>query len=254
MRPMRVLMLLAGLGAGLAAGATHAWAYEPSLLNMTVPSRLAPGDLDVLFEHRFYGSALDAPLENLFGLAIGANVGLGARYAILPGLLAKVTYTTGGQELDLGAAYGYRFPSLPLGLQVDVELVSAQGLGGRGYGVFASLAAQGGPVFDILTLDAVVGYDSYLNHLGAGVAARVDLTPSVALIGEFYPHFSLGGELHPEELGASSVYSAGVLLTIGGHQFSLMAGNSFGLGERRLMAGAFGFGAMYLGFNIQRLF
>jgi hypothetical protein len=221
---------------------------------MTVPSGLSPGDLDVLFEHRFYGSALDAPLESLFGLAIGANVGFGARYMILAGLQAQATYTTGGQELDIGAGYGIRIPSLPVGLQVDAEIVSPQGAAGRGYGVFTDLAAQAGPLFDILTLDAIGGYDSYLNHLGAGLAARLDLSPSVALIGEFYPFFRLGGELHPEELGVSSVYSAGVLLTIGGHQFSLMAGNSFALGERRLMAGAYGFGALYLGFNIQRLF
>jgi hypothetical protein len=235
-------------------GMPPAWAYETSLLNMTVPSQLAPGDLDVLFEHRFYGSALDAPLENLFGLAIGANVGFGARYMILPGLQAQATYTTGGQELDVGGGYGYHVPSVPLGLQVDAELVSPLGVAGRGYGVFADLAAQAGPFFNTLTLDAVAGYDSYLNHFGAGIAARVDLSPSIAVIGEFYPFFTLGGELHPDELGVSSVYSAGVLLTIGGHQFSLMAGNGFALGERRLMAGAFGFGGLYLGFNIQRLF
>jgi hypothetical protein len=244
MRHVRTLLLLASLGAGLATSAPPALAYEPSLLNMTVPSHLAPGELDVLFEHRFYGSALDAPLENLFGLAIGANVGFGARYMILPGVQAEATYTTGGQELDVGAGYGYQVPSLPLGLQGEAELVSPQGTAGRGFGVFASLAGQVGPAFDILTLDVVAGYDSYLNHLGAGLAARVDLSPSVALV----------GELHPEDIGVSGVYSAGVMLTIGGHQFSLLAGNSTALGERRLMAGAYGFGALYLGFNIQRLF
>ncbi len=248
------LLKAALLLAGLAMGASRAWAYEPSLFNMTVPSKLEQGDLDVLFEHRFYGSVLDSPLQNLFGLAIGANVGFGARYMILPGLQARATYTTGGQELSVGAGYGYWFPSLPLGVQLDAELVSPQGTTERGYGIFALLSAQAGPVANILFFDLEAAYDSYLNHLGAGVGARVDISPSLAVIGELYPFFRLGGELHPEQLGTASVFSAGVMITIGGHQFSLTAGNSFALGERRLMAGAPGFSGIYLGFNIQRRF
>ncbi len=67
----------------LVLGTVSAWAYEPSLLNMTVPSALQQGDIDLLFQHRFYGSVLDNPLTTLFGLEIGANVALGARYMIL---------------------------------------------------------------------------------------------------------------------------------------------------------------------------
>jgi hypothetical protein len=44
------------------------------------------------------------------------------------------------------------------------------------------------------------------------------------------------------------------MLTIGGHQFSLLAGNSYGIGDRQMMAGAFTYSSIYLGFNIQRRF
>jgi hypothetical protein len=250
MRNLRVALLVGCL----ALGVSPAWAFEPGLLNMTVPSALQPGDLDLLFAHRFCGSVLESPLQNLFGLAIGANVGFGARWMILPGLQARALYTTGGQELSVGAGYGYRFPSLPVGLQLDAELVSPQGATGRGYGVFTSISAQAGPVVTILHVTLEAAYDSYLNHLGAGIGARADLSPSVAIIGELYPFFTLGGEQHPEEMGSTSAFAAGVMLTIGGHQFSLMSGNSFALGERRLMAGAPAFGGIYLGFNIERLF
>jgi len=250
MRILRSTLLLATF----VLGVSQAWAYEPSLLNMTVPSQLEPGDLDLLFEHRFYGSVLDNPLQNLFGLAIGANVGFGARYMIVPGLQARAMYATGGQELDIGAGYGWRFPSIPFMLQVDASFISPQGAAGRGYGVFASVEAYAGPVAKIFHFNVEAGYDSYLSHLGAGIGARVDLMPGFALIGELYPFFLLGREQHLEELGTTSVFSAGVMLTIGGHQFSLMAGNGVGLGERRLMAGAPAFGGVYLGFNIQRRF
>ncbi len=245
---------LAAVLLGLALGTLPAWAYEPGFLNLDVPARLSPGDLDVLFEHRFFGSILDNPLQTLFGLSVGANVGFGARLMIVPGLLASASYVTDGQELDVGAGYGYTFPKLPLALQAEASFISPQGLAGRGYGAFVSLEGEVGPIAQIVYVDAAAAYDSYLNHLGTGIGARVELSPSWALIAEVYPFFLLGNEQHPEELGVTTAWSAGVMWTIGGHQFCLMAGSSPALGERRLMAGAPPFGGIYLGFNIQRLF
>jgi len=250
---MRILRALPAL-ALLVVGAARAAAYEPDFLNMRIPSRLEAGDLDLLFEHRFYGSVLDDPLQNLFGLAIGANVGFGARWMILPGLEARALYTTGGQELSIGAGYGHWFDGLPLGVQVNAELVSPQGIDGRGYGVFASVQAQAGPLAKRLELNVEAAYDSYLNHLGAAAGLRVEVTPDVALIGEVSPFFLLGSEQHIEQLGTTTAFAAGVMLTVGGHQFSLLAGNSYAIGDRQLMAGASPFGGVYLGFNIQRRF
>ncbi len=256
MRNLRALLTVGSLtlAAALAFVAAPAWAYEPSLLNMTVPSQLQPGDLDLLLEHRFYGDLLNNPLQNLFGLAVGANVGFGARYMILPGLQARASYYTGSEELDIGAGYGSWFPSLPLGLQVDAQLISPQEIDGRGYGVFASVSAEAGPLANIIYLGAETGYDSYLNHLGAGIAARVDVLPWLTVLGEFYPFFLLGSERQSQEIGTTSAFSAGLMITTAGHQFSFIVGNSSALGERRLMAGAPPFNSLYLGFNIQRRF
>ncbi len=252
MRRMRALLLAGGLAAGLAAA--PAWAYEPSMLNMTVPSQLQQGDLDLFLAHRFYGSVLDNPLQNLFGLTFGANVGFGARWMILPGLQARASYFTGSEELDIGAGYGYWLTSLPVGVQVDAQLISPQEAGVRGYGVFASLSAEAGPLAKVLYVTVESGYDSYLNHLGAGIGARVDLLPWLTALAELYPFFLLGGEQHPEEIGTTSAFSAGLMITTAGHQFSFIVGNSSALGERRLMAGAPPFNSIYLGFNIQRRF
>jgi len=239
------------LGA-LVLGAASAWAYEPSLLNMTVPSALQQGDIDLLLQHRFDGSVLDNPLTTLFGLEIGADVGLGARYMILPGLVARVLYTTGGQEITVGAGYAYHLQNLPLAVQAEADFISPQGFTARGYGVFGLVTAEAGPFFNFGYLDVEAGYDSYLNHIGAGIGARAELNESWAIVGEFYPFFREGIEQHLEELGSSSAFSAGVMLTTAGHQFSLLIGNSTALGERRMMAGTPGFTGLYLGFNIQR--
>ena len=251
MRKGRATLVLAVL----VMGAAPAAAYEPDFINMRVPSQLEQGDLDLLFEHRFYGSVLDNPLQNLFGLQIGANVGFGARYMILPGLQAQFLYTTGGQDLSVGAGYGAWFKGLPFGVQADVELDSPLAAAGRAYSVFATVSAESVTLLKALTLSAEAGYDSYLNHLGAAVGVRVDMVPDLlALVGEVYPFFLLGGEQHPEDLGVTTAFSAGVMLSIGGHQFSLVAGNSYAMGDRQLMAGAPPTGGIYQGFNIQRRF
>jgi hypothetical protein len=230
------------------------FAYERGFLNLRSPSQLEPGDLDLLFEHRFYGSVLDDPLQSLFGLAIGANVGFGGRWMILPGLQARALYTTDGQDLSVGAGYGHWFEGLPLGVQADVELASPDAATGRGYGAFAVVSAEVGPVMNVLSFGAEAAWDTYLSHLGTAVAARWDVAPWLAVIAEIYPFFLLGTEQHPEQRGTATAFAAGAMLTIGGHQFSLLAGNSFAMGDRRLMAGAPGLGGIYLGFNIQRRF
>ena len=236
----------------LILGTVSAWAYEPSLLNMTVPSALQQGDIDLLIQHRFYGSVLDNPLTTLFGLEIGANVALGARYMILPGLVARVLYTTGGQEITVGAGYAYHLQNFPLAVQAEADFISPQGFTARGYGVFGLVTAEAGPFFNFGYLTVEAGYDSYLNHFGAGIGGRIELNESWAIVGEFYPFIAEGIEQHVEELGSSSAFSAGLMLTTAGHQFSLVIGNSSAVGERRLMAGTPGFTGLYLGFNIQR--
>ncbi len=247
----------AWLAAALALLATAAWSYEPSLFNLTVPSSLEPGTLDLLILHRFYGSLLDQPLQSFFGMAEGANVGLGARFVAAPGLQLRFLYSTQYKEIAAGAGYGRWFPAAHLGLQADAQYLSRESASGRTAGVFTTLSAQSTPILDRLRLDAAVGYDSWLNHLGFGTGLSVDVLtglPALSLVAEFYPFFAQGWERHPEDLGATSAFAFGVRLTTWGHQFSLLAGNSYESGENHLLAGAPASGGLYLGFNIQRRF
>jgi hypothetical protein len=240
----------------LLAGAA-AWGYEASLPNLTVPSGLEAGQLDLLILHRFYGSLLEEPFDTFLGMALGANVGFGARFLPLPGLQLRFLYSTQVREIAAGAGYGRWFPAAHLGLQADARYLNREGPAGRAGSLFASLSAQSEPILKRLRLSGVVGWDSRLNRLGLGTGLIVELlqgTPALSLVGELYPFFAQSWERHPEELGAASAFAFGLRLDTWGHQFSLLAGNSYESGESRLMAGAPAPGGLYLGFNIQRRF
>jgi hypothetical protein len=237
----------------LAAGAA-AWTYEPSLFNLTVPSALKDGNLDLLILHRFYGSVLNQPLENLFGLAGGANVGFGARFLAVPGLQLKALYATGLKEVAAGAGYARWFPAAHLGLQADAQYLNREVAAVRVGSLFATLTAQSAPILKRVRLSGAVGYDSRLNHLGFGTGLAVELLPALSLVAEFYPYLPQGRERHTQELGDTHAFAFGIMAKTAGHQFSLLAGNSYDIGEAHLMAGAPSGGGLYLGFNIQRLF
>jgi hypothetical protein len=173
---------------------------------------------------------------------------------IVPGLQARALYTTDGQDLSAGIGYAHWFEGLPLGVEADLELASPNAAAGRAYGAFAAVTVEAVPVAKVLSVHTEVAWDTYLAHLGTAIAARWDIAPWLAVIAELSPFFLLGTEQHTESLGATSSFAAGVMLTVGGHQFSLLAGNGFAIGDRRFMAGAPGTGGIYLGFDIQRLF
>ncbi len=239
------LLLLAGAGA---------WAYEPSLLNLTVPSALQRGNLDLLILHRFYGSLLDQPLQNLFGLTGGADVGIGARLMVVPGLQLRALYSTEYKEVAAGAGYVRWFPAAYLGLQADAQYLNREVSSVRVGSLFTTLTAQSAPILKRVRLSGAVGYDSRLNHLGFGTGLAVELSPALSLVAEFYPYLPQGWERYTEELGANHAFAFGIMGKTAGHQFSLLAGNSYDIGEAHLMTGAPAASGLFLGFNIQRLF
>jgi len=83
---------------------------EPDMLNIKTPTGLKQGQMEVKIQHRFYGKINEKPLDNFFGLDIGANIGLGIRYVVLPKLEINGSYTRDGKEYTIGASYTY-FPS-----------------------------------------------------------------------------------------------------------------------------------------------
>ena len=99
-------------------------AFEPSALNLKVPSNLERNSLVFDIQHRFYGDLTEDPLENFFGLDIGANVNLGIRYAILERLELYAAYTRFEKEYRVAASYAYHFPQTYVRTQISLEYFS----------------------------------------------------------------------------------------------------------------------------------
>jgi hypothetical protein len=171
---------------------------------------------------------------------------------MVPSLQLRALYSTQYKEVAAGAGYMRWFPAAHLGLQADAQYLNRESASGRARSLFTTLSAQSVPILKRVRLSGAVGYDSRLNHVGFGTGLAVELLPALSLVAELYPFLPQGWERHTEELGDSSAF--GVMLKTYGHQFSLLAGNSYDIGEAHLMAGVPATGGLYLGFNIQRRF
>jgi hypothetical protein len=215
---------------------------------MTTPTGLFPRELELRFLHRFYGSVLDRPLENVFGMTQGANAGFGFRLPLLPGLEIKVTAATGDREIQAGASYAYVFTEVPVAVQLDAQYFHQP----SGGGLYTSVSAQTEPLLGIFSPALSVGFDTH--HLLMGFAAGLvaDIGPTFSLFGEIYPLLPQGFTVRGE-LGSLMAFAAGIKLRTGGHQFMILLSNTSGIGQRRLQTGAFPTG-LHLGFNILRKF
>ena len=92
---------------------------EPDMLNIKNPTSLKQGQMEIKIQHRFYGKINGKPLDNFFGLDIGANIGLGIRYVVLPKFEINSSYTRDGKECTIGASYTYFPSSIPIRSQYD---------------------------------------------------------------------------------------------------------------------------------------
>jgi len=245
------------------ACASVAIADERELLNIKTPSALDPGESDFLIVHRFIGNVFDQPLENLLGIQLGANVDLAYRHMIADGFELGASYTFFSQELTVGASYVYAPSSFPLAAQIDAQYFL---IGTSSGGVFIAVSAQTNPLFGFLSPTLVVGYDSYYNRVGFGAGALVTIAGTLSAIIEVFPPFGIGGTAHQADFGSNPSLALGLRLDTAGHNFELVIGNNYQIGERRLMVGAIpgpagsgiagsGFlSSLYLGFNIHRRF
>ena len=229
-------------------------AFEPSALSLRVPSNLDQKSLVVDIRHRMYGVLTEDPFENFFGMDAGANISLGMRYALLPRLELKASYTTFEEEYRLGASYAHDLPQIYLKGQVDIEYFDFELAGERNRNFYYCLALQSFPLGGVFIPTVNVAYDGFNEKFGLGFGADLGFDwyfgpiEHVSLIGEYYPI------LESEELitGAENYFAAGLRLDTYGHHFMFQVSNGYEIGTRRMMLGA-PTNDIYLGFNIQRI-
>jgi hypothetical protein len=230
------------------------FAFETSMLNLKVPSNLDGKSLLFEVQHRFKGVLNDEPIENFFGLDLGANVSFGIRYAVVPRLELNAAYTTYEGEYRVGASYAHHIPQIFLMVQADVQYFNFERGGERNGNFFCSTAFQSYPIANSFSPVINFAYDNYNEKFGLGIGLQAGLDwwlgpiERISVIGEYYP------VLDEEETitGLEDYFAAGLRVDTDGHRFMLQIGNGWNIGPRRLMLGTAS-NYIYIGFNIQRL-
>ena len=230
------------------------FAFEPSALNLRVPSSLDGKALVFDVQHRFYGILTEETLENFFGLDLGGNVGLGIRYAVLPRLELNANYTRAEKEYRLGASYAHYFPQVFMKGQVDIQYFDFERSGERNRNFYYGVALQTYKIGGIVIPTANIAYDGYNEKFGLGFGLDVgcdwEFGPieHISFIGEYYP------VLQSEELvtGDENYFAAGLRVDTYGHHFMLQISNGWDISPRRLMLGAFT-NDVYLGLTVHRV-
>lgn len=230
-------------------------AYELGMLNLKGPADLESRQGEIRIQHRFSGDVTDDPLDNLFGADLGANVGLGLRYAV-SGFELSATRLRNMREYILTIGYGHAFPGVPLRGQTDVHFFRYDdfglGMGGvdRESGVFGLLSLQTEPLHNKLTLAVNLGYDGKEEEFGAGfgfaitILERTGTLQKVSAVGEYFPTTN-------KDYNDQS-FAFGLRLQTYDHDFDFVLGNNSNIGARHLMAGAMDRADVRLGFNIKR--
>lgn len=238
-----------------------------NMMNLKPPSGLEDNQGELTILHRFIGSIFTQPLQTVFGTFSGANVDVGFRYMIKYGIEVNASFYWLNEEIVVGASYEYKFPAALLNVQADLQYFNfTSPTTERAGGIFAAVSVQTDPLFGFLSPMIVTGYDSYYNRLGFAAGLLVNVAENFSVIAEVFPPIGVGGTSHTDEIGSYTGVALGVRLDTFGHNFELLFHNNYQLGERRLMAGAFGgppgtgiggsgfLSSVYLGFNIHRRF
>ncbi len=242
---MKTLTALASVM--LVAGAAYGFYPENGMYNLETPLLgLSPWELESRIDHRFLGEAFDDPLDDLFGLDVGANVRLRATVVLPEGFDATGSYTRLGSQWTMAA--GWSGALGPIGLRAGLGMTSTEaGPDERENGLEAQLSLE--PVDRVLGLQPVIsaGYDGSDERIGAGFGIDGRLNDRFSLWAEYVPVLE-----DDEGTGDDGVYNLGVTVRTYGHQFMLSLGNGTGTGLIDAMHGAAD-GEPRFGFSIRRL-
>ena len=85
--------------------AASAHAYDFGFLYNTSPNNISAGQLELKFQHRFYGSLARNPIDTFFGLRDGANVLLGSRFSPIQNLDVGTEYIFADAEPSLSVSW-----------------------------------------------------------------------------------------------------------------------------------------------------
>jgi hypothetical protein len=251
---------------------------EPDFTVIDLPTnlRLPKHRLAFRLTHRFarpLGSGSFSDLAaDFFGFDGGAQVGLGLRFGLFSGTQIGI-YRTSNRTIQLSLQrellrqdggpvgvsvagsvegldnFGLSAPPDPPPLHEfspSIALVVSHRLGTRG-----AVYAEPSWVGNTRIVASAPGSDDSTLVLGLG--ARVRVTKTMSLVGEYHPR--LAGYDGDIGLGSSKALSTfGVEWRVGGHAFQINFSNALGTTPAQVARGQQGRDAWYIGFNLSRKF
>ena len=248
MRALWIVMLAVSIPVGCVA-------YEPSMLNLTVPSALEPRQGEITIQHRFYGQVNEQPFQTFFGMDLGPNVGLMLRFPIGGGFEIKGGRIRDFKEYVLCASYSKHLPGIPLSGRLDIQYFTFKKdeITDRKGDMFYQVALQSDPILKRAQPCLNLGYDGYSERVGLGAGLTMQILERLSFLGEYYPVLDRDQEddVASARVGPKDCFAFGIKVQTYGHHFFLMVGNSYAIGTRRLMMGTDS-NDLYFGFNIQR--
>jgi hypothetical protein len=234
----------------LTAVAFSGTGYEGGLPNMISPYLIEPGNTEFQIQHRFLGDAFDDVIDDFFGADMGANISLGLRSFITPGVEMDLTHVRTGGEYTAGAGYNGSLSGSPVDFHVSAHWYSTEiTVDERESGFFALASLEAGRLGDVVVLAVNFGRDFREERTILGFGADAALNESVSIQGEYWPARD-GGDDYPAD--SLDSWCAGTRINTWGHQFGLVLGNSWALGPRSLASGTAS-DDLHLGITIRRL-
>jgi len=237
--------------------AFNLFGYQHSFLNLVSPSELQDLQTEVGISHRFNGPYDDRPLDNAFGMDLGANIGIQLRQALMYKTELKLGYIRTNHESVIEISNRFTPDAFPVQAAANLQHFSYRDpfdYASRHDNLMLLLAVQNKPVFDMLSMNVNLGYDMQHKRLVNGFGIGLKPVDNITLIGEYYP---VGDRKSaPKEvkdlLGKYNCFAMGVKLDTYGHHFMFMLSNNDSMAPRELSMGTYVKKDLKLGFNIQR--
>jgi hypothetical protein len=245
------------------------------VINLPTNLRLPRHKLAFRLTHRFARDLGEGDFSDLladfFGFDGGAQIGLGLRFGLFRGTQLGI-YRTSDRTIELQARQELlRQDGSPVGLSLAASIEGLNNFGlsdpgveplhefspSIGFVLSRKLGTRGAVyvvpswVGNTRTVPSAPGDDDGTLVLGLG--ARVRLTGSMAVVGEYHPR--LAG--YEGDLGSGdpdSLATFGVEWRVGGHAFQINFSNALGTTPAQVARGAQGLDGWFIGFNLTRKF
>jgi hypothetical protein len=245
------------------------------VVNLPTNLRVPRHKLSFRLTHRFARDLGEGDFSDLladfFGFDGGAQIGLGLRFGLFRGTQLGI-YRTSDRTIQLFARQELlRQDGSPVGLSLSasIEGLNNFGLSDPGVEPLHEFSPSIGLVLSrkLGTRGAVYVVPSWVGHtrtvpsapgdddgtLVLGLGARLRLTGSMAVVGEYHPRLAgYAGDLGSGD--PDSLVTFGLEWRVGGHAFQLDFSNALGTTPAQVARGAQGADGWFIGFNLTRKF